>query len=138
VIMHSGRHDLAPGISIEPLPGHTCGQAGVRVHTQRGWILLTSDASHYYENVRDRRPFRGVANTEQMVDSFDRIMTLAGSMDRVIPGHDPLVMEIYSAPRPELEGIAVRLDAEPDMSVFDAHFQAIEGLSLPRSHVSSK
>jgi hypothetical protein len=31
----------------------------------------------------------------------------------VIPGHDPLVLKRYPAPRPELEGIVVRLDADP-------------------------
>ena len=125
VFFHNGRHDLAPGISIEPLPGHTCGQAGVRVHTRRGWIVLTSDASHFYENVRNRRPFPLVLDPAQMVDSFERIVAMAGGMDRVIPGHDPLVVKIYPAPRPELEGIAVRLDAEPDMVAFEAHFAAI-------------
>jgi hypothetical protein len=30
-----------------------------------------------------------------------------------VPGHDPLVMKLYPAPSPELEGIAVRLDVPP-------------------------
>jgi hypothetical protein len=30
-----------------------------------------------------------------------------------VPGHDPLVMQRYPAPRPELEGIVVRLDVAP-------------------------
>ncbi|MEY4099004.1 MAG: hypothetical protein RL300_175 [Pseudomonadota bacterium] len=129
VQFHNSRHDLAPGISIEPLPGHTCGLQGVRVHTARGWILLASDASHYFENVYRRRPFPLVYHTEDMVDSFGRIMQLAGGIDRVIPGHDPLIMKMYPAPRPELEGIVARLDVEPDMSVFEAHFAA-----LPAAH----
>jgi hypothetical protein len=29
---------------------------------------------------------------------------------RIIPGHDPQVMNLFPAPAPELEGIAVRLD----------------------------
>ena len=129
VQFHNCRHDLAPGISIEPLPGHTCGLQGVRVHTARGWILLASDASHYFENVYRQRPFPLVYHTDDMVDSFGRIMRLAGSIDRVIPGHDPLVMHMYPAPRPELAGIVARLDVAPDMSMFDAHFA-----SLPAPH----
>ena len=31
----------------------------------------------------------------------------------LIPGHDPLVMQRYEASEPLLQGIAVRLDAEP-------------------------
>jgi len=38
---------------------------------------------------------------------------LAGAPQYIVPGHDPLVMERYRAPAPALEGIAVRLDAEP-------------------------
>jgi hypothetical protein len=30
-----------------------------------------------------------------------------------VPGHDPLVMRRYQAPGRELDGVAVRLDAEP-------------------------
>jgi hypothetical protein len=31
----------------------------------------------------------------------------------IVPGHDPLVMKLYPAPSPELEGVAVRLDVPP-------------------------
>jgi glyoxylase-like metal-dependent hydrolase (beta-lactamase superfamily II) len=127
VQFHNSRFDLAPGISLEPLPGHTCGLQGVRVHTARGWILLVSDASHYFENVYRRRPFPLVLDTEEMVDSYDRITALAGGMDRVIPGHDPLILKMYPAPRPELAGIVARLDVAPDMAPFHANFDAIPG-----------
>ena len=32
-----------------------------------------------------------------------------------VPGHDPLVMQRYPVAGPGLEGIAVRLDAEPGL-----------------------
>jgi len=124
VHFHNSRYDLAPGISLEPLPGHTCGMQGVRVHTARGWILLASDATHYYENVHRQRPFSLVYHTEKMVDSYGRMLELAGSIEHVIPGHDPLVMKMYPAPRPELAGIVARLDVAPDMTAFNAHFAA--------------
>jgi hypothetical protein len=31
----------------------------------------------------------------------------------VIPGHDPLVLQRYPAPAPELKGFIARLDVEP-------------------------
>ena len=34
----------------------------------------------------------------------------APSPQHIVPGHDPLVMKRYKAPRPELDGIVVRLD----------------------------
>jgi glyoxylase-like metal-dependent hydrolase (beta-lactamase superfamily II) len=36
---------------------------------------------------------------------------LADDPALIIPGHDPAVMSLFQAPSPELEGIAVRLDA---------------------------
>jgi glyoxylase-like metal-dependent hydrolase (beta-lactamase superfamily II) len=126
VMFHNGRVELAPGVSLEPLPGHTCGLQVVRVHTRRGWIVLMSDASHYFENIRSRRPFSFATDVSQMIDSFERIVALAGGMERMIPGHDPLVMKMYPAARPDLEGVVARLDAEPDMAVFEAHWAAAQ------------
>jgi len=120
--LHNGSVDLAPGISVHPMPGHTCGLQVVRVHTRRGWIVLVADAAHYYENIYKRRPFSLALDVPQMMTSFDRITAMAGGMDRIVPGHDPLVMSMYPAPRPELAGIVARLDAEPDMAAFAAHF----------------
>jgi len=31
----------------------------------------------------------------------------------IIPGHDPAVMDLYEPPAEEMQGIVVRLDAEP-------------------------
>ena len=125
VVLHEGRADIAPGISVEPAPGHTPGQQVVRVHTRRGWIVLASDASHYYENIRNSRPFALLADVPAYMESAERIKAMAGGMDRLIPGHDPLVMKIYPPARPELAGIVARLDAEPDMAAFEAHFASI-------------
>src|SRR5258708_182986 len=33
--------------------------------------------------------------------------------NHIVPGHDPLVMKLYPAPGPELEGVAVCLDVPP-------------------------
>ena len=41
------------------------------------------------------------------------MLKLAPDESHIIPGHDPLVMKLYPAPSPQLEGIAVRLDVPP-------------------------
>jgi hypothetical protein len=38
---------------------------------------------------------------------------LASGPGTILPGHDPLVLERYPAAAPGLEGVAVRLDADP-------------------------
>jgi hypothetical protein len=76
-------------------------------------LVLASDGSHYYANMIEARPFPVVASVTEMADGWKRVHALASSPRYVIPGHDPLVMKRYRAPSPALEGIAVRLDAEP-------------------------
>jgi hypothetical protein len=56
------------------------------------------------------RPFPIVYSVADMVAGYGRLRSLAESLDHVIPGHDPKVMERYPAPRKDLEGIVVRLD----------------------------
>ena len=79
----------------------------------RGPVVLASDAAHYYANLQKRSPFPIVYNVGDMLDGWDTAERLAGHIDRVIPGHDPLVMQRYPAASKQLEGIAVRLDVEP-------------------------
>ena len=49
----------------------------------------------------------------RMLEVYDTLRAHAPSPQHIIPGHDPLVLQRYPAPRPGLEGIAVRLDVEP-------------------------
>jgi glyoxylase-like metal-dependent hydrolase (beta-lactamase superfamily II) len=85
----------------------------VRVHTRIGWIVLASDASHYFANMNEGRPFPIVADVAEMARGWQRMRELADDPRWIVPGHDPLVMQRWRAPDPRLEGIAVRLDAEP-------------------------
>lgn len=111
--LHDGAVELAPGLTLHLVGGHTAGLQVVRVHTRRGWVVLASDASHFYENMRSSRPFTTAFHLGEMVDAFRTVERLATSPAHIVPGHDPLVMRQYPAPRPELEGLIVRLDAAP-------------------------
>ena len=110
VRFHDGDAKLFPGISLHLIGGHTLGLQVVRVATRRGNVVLASDASHFYANMEQVRPFPIVYSVADMVEGYDRLRALAESSSHVIPGHDPLVMQRYSAPRKDLEGIVVRLD----------------------------
>src|ERR1019366_7901783 len=54
---HIGSALHAPGISGHRIGGHTAGLQCVRVATARGWVVLASDASHYYEHMEAGRCF---------------------------------------------------------------------------------
>ena len=95
VVFHDGDVDLAPGIQLLHVGGHTPGLQAVRVHTARGWVVLASDASHYYDNMQHDAPFPVVLNVGDMLDGYRKLLALAESPEHVIPGHDPQVRARY-------------------------------------------
>jgi glyoxylase-like metal-dependent hydrolase (beta-lactamase superfamily II) len=113
VTFHRGDAELAPGLSVHHIGGHTLGLQSVRVMTKRGWLVLASDASHYYEHMEQNRFFTSTFHLGDVVDGYATLYRLAASPRHVIPGHDPLVMQRYPAVSKELAGIAVRLDVDP-------------------------
>jgi hypothetical protein len=112
VAFHAGDDEVAPGLSVHLIGGHAKGIQAVRVRTRRGWVVLASDAAHYYENFLEYRPFIIVHDVEATLRGYDRMRVLATSVDHIIPGHDPDVLRRYPAV-PGLEGIACRLDVPP-------------------------
>ena len=105
VVFHRGDAELAPGIQLLLIGGHTKGLQSVRVHTARGWVVLASDAAHYYENAETGRLFPIVYSVPDMLEGHQRLLKLAGSIHHFVPGHDPLVLQRY--PRlPGDDGIA--------------------------------
>jgi glyoxylase-like metal-dependent hydrolase (beta-lactamase superfamily II) len=110
---HDGASELAPGVSVHHVGGHTDGLQVVRVRTGRGWVVLASDASHLYANLEQARPYPIVYNVGDMLEGFEQVKGLAESPDHIIPGHDPLVMTRYPAPNEALQGRVARLDAPP-------------------------
>ncbi|HSA72136.1 MAG TPA: N-acyl homoserine lactonase family protein [Burkholderiales bacterium] len=110
VQFHDGDAEIAPGVSVHLIGGHTMGLQVVRVATRRGAVVLASDASHFYANMEQTRPFPIVWSVADMVDGYRKLRSLADSAEHIIPGHDPLVLERYPAPSSSLQGIAVRLD----------------------------
>lgn len=110
VVFHDGDSELASGITLHKVGGHTRGLQMARVNTRRGLVVLASDASHYYDNMEKNMPYPLVFNVGDTLEAFRRIKELACSTEHVIPGHDPLVLKKYPAPRPELEGWIARLD----------------------------
>jgi len=97
VVFHDGDGQVAPGVTVHRVGGHSRGLQVVRVMTENGPVCLASDAAHYYENFETGKLFPIVVDKEEMRAGFDRIVALAETGARVIPGHDPLVRERYNA-----------------------------------------
>ncbi|WP_435657189.1 N-acyl homoserine lactonase family protein [Brucella pituitosa] len=110
---HRGDKELAPGIWLHSVPGHSAGLQAVRVYTKRGWVVLASDATHFYANMERENPFPVLFDEAALIRGYARLIELAPTLDHIVPGHDPAVMRAYRAPSDALEGIVVRLDVEP-------------------------
>jgi glyoxylase-like metal-dependent hydrolase (beta-lactamase superfamily II) len=112
VVFHDGDEELAAGLSVHLIGGHTDGLQVVRIETAQGALVLASDASHYYENMETGRPFPIVFDVGAMVEGYETLRRLASTPDAIVPGHDPLVLERYPPAASGLEGVAVRLNLD--------------------------
>lgn len=109
VTFHNGDGEVAPGVTLHRVGGHSDGLQVVRVTTARGPVVLASDAAHYYGNMHRKSPFPIVYNLGDMIEGWDVAHRLAGHPDRVIPGHDPLVREIYPRVGDKADAVALHL-----------------------------
>jgi glyoxylase-like metal-dependent hydrolase (beta-lactamase superfamily II) len=113
VVFIDGIKEIAPGISLHKVGGHTGGLQVVRVHTERGWVVLASDASHFYRNKLEKNPYPIVFNIGEMMEGFNLLDELASSADHIIPGHDPDVLTHYPHPNLKLALFVAVLHKEP-------------------------
>lgn len=105
----NGERELAPGITLHRVGGHTAGLQIVRVRTRKGWMVLASDATHFYANYQNQNPFPIVHHVGEMLDAYETLNELADNAELIVPGHDPLVMENFDAPSQDLKGIVAQL-----------------------------
>lgn len=88
-----GEAEIAPGVHVHRVGGHTAGMQIVTVQTDRGRAVLASDASHYYRNLEENIPFLTLHDLPGTYHAFQRIRELAAAPELILPGHDPLVLQ---------------------------------------------
>ena len=110
VVFHDGDGAVADGVTVHRIGGHTGGLQCVRVRTGAGWLVLASDAAHFYENMHAGLPFPLVVDMAEMLAGFRILDRLASAPGLIVPGHDPRVRELFpGGPAPE----TWRLDRGP-------------------------
>lgn len=112
VRFHERDSQIAPGLSVHWVGGHSRGLQVVRVMAARGPVILGSDAAHFYANIERRDPFPVLDRVGDVLAGFDRMAALTVSADHIVPGHDPLVLARYPLAKPDLTDV-VRLDIAP-------------------------
>lgn len=110
VTFHNGDSELYPGITLHHIGGHARGLQCVRVNTERGPIVLASDATHHYEHMEQGRVFPTCDSVSDALEGYNKLRLLGGSSENIIPGHDPKVLKNYPAFSESTDGWLVRLD----------------------------
>ncbi len=94
---HAGEAEIAPGITLHHIGGHTMGIMCMRVPTARGWVVLAGDTTHLWANIRQRNPFPVVVDVPAMLRGYETLERLADGPDHIIPGHDPLILTRFAS-----------------------------------------
>jgi glyoxylase-like metal-dependent hydrolase (beta-lactamase superfamily II) len=113
VAFHDGSDEIAPGIVVHRIGGHSKGLQCIEVKTRRGQVVLAADATHLYAHIEQGRVFPITYNVAEVLEGYATIKRLATSPNHIVPGHDPDVLRRYPAARAGLEGWVARLDADP-------------------------
>jgi glyoxylase-like metal-dependent hydrolase (beta-lactamase superfamily II) len=77
--------ELAPGVSVVEVPGHSPGTIAAAVQTAEGLAVITGDAIQNGMVAQQRRNALVFWNEEQANRSVDRLVTMS---DVIYPGHD--------------------------------------------------
>jgi N-acyl homoserine lactone hydrolase len=78
-------YQIAPGVTVVDVPGHSPGSIAVAVETDEGLACLSGDALHFAEVALTRVNPLVFWNDEQATKSIDRMVSMA---DVIYPGHD--------------------------------------------------
>ncbi len=80
-----GQHEIAPGVTVVPAPGHTPGSQAVIVRTASGSYCITGDAMMTYDNIKSDVPPGYHTDVDAAMDSLD---LLSARSSLLLPSHD--------------------------------------------------
>lgn len=87
---------FAPGVGYTLIGGHSAGQIALTVETERGPVVLATDAIHFWREVEEERAFIIFHDLRRMLAGYRRLNAMvAGDLGRLLPGHDPLIRQRY-------------------------------------------
>ena len=107
-IKAAGRVSLVDGDDQEIMPGvrvytggkHTFASQYVGVQTRGGTVILASDNAYLYENLEKKIPIAQTLDPASNLAAQARMLTLAGSLAKIVPGHDPAVFDRFPIVKP--------------------------------------
>ena len=90
--------EILPGIRVYTGARHTFASQYMRVAGDAPFVLA-SDNCYLYENLRSKRASATFDRADEAANlaAQQRMILLAGALERVVPGHDPAQFERFPA-----------------------------------------
>jgi glyoxylase-like metal-dependent hydrolase (beta-lactamase superfamily II) len=92
--------EIMPGVRVYTGGKHTFASQFVGVATRSGTVILASDNAYLYENLEKKVPIAQTLDAASNLAAQARMLTLAGSLAKIVPGHDPAVFERFPLVKP--------------------------------------
>lgn len=99
--------DVAPGVRVRVVGGHTPGQAVVEVHTSEGTVVLASDAMHFHEEWEGEKLFQSMTDLPRSYAALDDLRRRNAAW--VVSGHDADELARHAPLGGALEGLAATI-----------------------------
>jgi glyoxylase-like metal-dependent hydrolase (beta-lactamase superfamily II) len=95
-LIDGDNREIIPGIRVFVGARHTFASQYIRVEGNQVFVLA-SDNCYLYRNLETRTaiPTFDPADADGNVKAFDRMLSLAGAPEHVVPGHDPLMFKRF-------------------------------------------
>jgi len=94
--------EILPGIRVYTGGKHTFESQFVGVTTPEGQLILASDNAYLYKNLDNGLAIAQTLDAASNVAAQKRMVELAGTRNRVIPGHDPAVFTRFTLVTPDV------------------------------------
>lgn len=91
-----GDRELFPGIECLWTGGHSPGCMAVSAEMPSGTVVICSDVVPRYQNLEENIPCGIHTCAIEAALALEKVRAKAGSIDRVITGHDPAAMEKFA------------------------------------------
>lgn len=99
-----GHIEIAPGVELIEVGGHTPGQLVVRVSSRIGTVILAADALHFHEEIERDMLFQSMTDLPQSYRALDWLR--AQDVAAIITGHDCGELERFEPVDGLLQGLA--------------------------------
>jgi glyoxylase-like metal-dependent hydrolase (beta-lactamase superfamily II) len=105
-LIDGDNREILPGIRVYTGGKHTFASQYVGVATATGTVIIASDNAYLYRNLDEKRAIAQTLDAASNLAAQTRMIELAGSPARVIPGHDPDVFTRFPPVAPNVVRIA--------------------------------